>query len=210
MTGQEFRDYVVRTFIRTDKDTEIYEATTDVVQMLMTSYPFDDFKTIKADASIASGNSFTLESDFLRFDSPMMCLDTDAGWELEQLTADDYERRFGLYNAVSTETGVPQAFCVVNGTVYVGPRPDVATYAYRYIYEYYQSAAIVAGTTTVPFTTINRKMLKHYVLGALYDELENQELANKHNAIGLAILTKMVDIDLRNTQGAITVKYQGA
>lgn len=41
MTGSELYDYIVRTFKRTDKETEIYEAITDTILDLQVRFGFD-------------------------------------------------------------------------------------------------------------------------------------------------------------------------
>lgn len=44
MTGAEFHDYVVRTFKRTDKSDEIYDAITDTVIDMCERMDFEDTK----------------------------------------------------------------------------------------------------------------------------------------------------------------------
>lgn len=206
MTGQEFRDYVVRTFKRTDKDDEIYEATTDVIQLLQQSYPLDDFKTLKVDSQISSGNSFTLPSDFSQFVTKISLLDDDSGWSLNHISASEFERKYASFHADTDDDGYPQDYCVINGTVYVGPRPDKYTYNYRYVYEYTLGTDITSSTANVAFTNVNRKMLKHYVLGALYLDLEN-DLAQHHNQIASGIFNALIGKDEKNTKGSAAVKY---
>ena len=210
MTGSEWLAYVKRTFIRTDKDTEIYESTNDAIQMLINSYPFEDYKTIKTDSSIASGNSFDLPTDFMRLLTEISCIDSSSGLaaKLEHISAAQFERLYANYYADTTQTGIPAHFCIVGKTVYVGPAPDSFDYAYRYIYEFYQSTAIAAGTTTVPFTTVNRKMLKHLVLGALYQDLEKTDLASHHMTIGSGMLNDIIGVESANVDGVMTVEYQ--
>ena len=208
MNGTDWLAYVKRTFIRTDKDTEIFEATTDVLQMLVNSYPFEDYKSIKTDASISSANSFAVATDFMRLLSEITCLDDDSGWTLNHLSAAQFERKYGNYYADATNDGIPKDFCILANNVYVGPAPDKSTYTYRYVYEFYQEDAITAATTTVPFTTVNRKMLKHFTLGALYQELENQQLADYHNSMGVSMLSDIVGVEKNNVDGVTAIEYQ--
>lgn len=44
MTGSDFHDYVVRTFKRTDKTTEVYDAITDTIVDMCERMDFEDTK----------------------------------------------------------------------------------------------------------------------------------------------------------------------
>jgi len=96
MTGQEFRDYIVRTFKRTDKDTEIYEAITDMVMDFKLNYFFEDFKSSDETLVIAGLGDYKIDLSSLAIGhiiGKVRILDDDGGsGALNKLSKETYDR----------------------------------------------------------------------------------------------------------------------
>lgn len=208
MTGPEFLSYVKETFKRTDKDSEIYSACTDAIQYLLQGYPFDDYKKTTKTLTVSSGtNQITLPTDFLKQLSSVQCIDTDSAWPLTKLERSLFIDKYSYLEADATQTGVPTDYCIYGGKIYVGPYPDLTTYTFLLDYEYKLDSAISAATTTVPFTSINRKMLKHFTLQYLYNDLELSQLAALHENEGNKILRVLIDKEEVNAGGETGIAY---
>lgn len=182
MTGADFYTYVLETFKRTDKSTEIYKAINDAVQTIVQTYPFEDYKSASYNATIpVLGNyTFDLPADFDQLVGEIQMIDGSIGGQLTQISRSEYQRMFAdnLYD--SPFSGWPTHYNIFGGKVYVGPVPDNTAINYYFDYTLDPSTPITSVTASVPFTNINRKMLKHMTLSNLYNDLEEFDLADQH------------------------------
>ena len=209
MTGAEFIAYVKRTFIRTDKDTELYETTTDVIQYLLETHPFEDFKKVSYTTALSTAGDYstTLPTDFDHLIGDVVLQYDSYSRPLIKLSKQDYDRLYPYPDDTDVSDGVPKHYCIYSGNIYVGPVPDRTDYAYQINYAYKQTAAIISGTTSVPFTANNRKMLKELVLGSIYGDLGNDEAANRHQTIGQALLDVLINKEEDNLNETTIVKF---
>lgn len=181
MAGEDWRDYVLRKgFKRTDKDEEVYEATTDAISEIRERFGFDEAQvdTETTDTISALGDfKLDVESD-LGLLLGIILQDGDTGTPLKQTSRARFDARYP-YAAIDTDfTGYPKDFCIYAGQIYIGPTPDSTSYTYRISYS--RSAGTVTSTTTgVPFSSVlYRAMLCDLVYAYLYAGLEEPEKAD--------------------------------
>ncbi len=174
MSGSAFRDYVLRSgFKRTDKDTELYEATTDAIQEMRARFSFDE-----AEAESTTTDTISVLGDFkIDIESDMGLLlgvvleDGDVGTPLERVSKSRFDELYPYINADATFTGYPRHYCVYAGQIYIGNRPDRTSYVYRLTYSK-RAGAVTSATAGVPFTALYRKMLADLVKSILYEGLD--------------------------------------
>jgi|GEM_PF-2469075 len=181
MTGSEWRDYVLRRgFKRTDKDTELYEATTDAIQEMRRRFMFDEAETEATTTdtiSVLGDFKLTVEND-LGLVLGVVLEDDDTGTPLDRVTKAQFDQLYSSIN-VESDRGYPRHYCLYAGQIYIGPRPDQTSYAYRISYSR-RAGTITSSTSGVPFTNLYRDVLKDNVLGRLYTDLEEWDKANFH------------------------------
>jgi hypothetical protein len=212
MTGQEFRDYCVRTFKRTDKDTELYEALTDVIFDIKLQMNSEDFKIERCTAEIpvAGDYTFAVQTDFGHLIGDMTLVNPAGGsWPLIKVSKAVYDAYYPSQNETNPVTGSPRHFCLFGGVFYVGPTPDLTTYKYQYNYTTEAATAITSATANVPFTDRYRWVVKDNVLARLYLDLDDDEKAQKYLQLGTAGLMKIINNENNNTEAPTFVRYSG-
>lgn len=181
MTGSEWRDYLLRRgFKRTDKDTELYEATTDAIQEMRRRFMFDEAEvesTTTDTVSTLGDFKIDLESDFGLLLGIVM-EDDDTGVPLVQKTKAEFDALYSSIN-VESDRGYPEHFCVYAGQVYIGPIPDQTSYVYRLSYSR-RAGTVTSSTTGVPFTSLYRDILAENVEARLYAMLDDYEKSSIH------------------------------
>lgn len=181
MTGSDWRDYVLRCgFKRPDKDTELYEATTDAIQEMRRRFMFDEAEnetTTTDTISVLGDFKLTVESDFGLL-LGVVLEDDDTGTPLVHISKSEYDRLYSSVN-VESDKGYPEHFCIYNGQIYLGPIPDQTSYSYRISYSR-RAGTITSSTTGVPFTNLYRDVLCDNVLERLYRGLEDYDKADRH------------------------------
>lgn len=212
MTGQEFRDYIVRTFKRPDKDTEIYEAITDVIMDIKLSMKAEDFKTIRvtADIPVAGNYTFAVPTSFGHLIGEIVLVNPAGGsWPLKKVSKEIYDNLYPYQNENNVHKGSPEHFCLYGNTFYIGPKPDLTTYKYQINYTTEAATQIVSGTAVVPFTINYRQYVKDMVLARLYTDLDADENASKYTALGQTGLSKIITNEMYNTDAPAFTRYQG-
>lgn len=181
MTGSEWRDYVLRLgFIRTDKDTELYEATTDAIQEMRRRFMFDEAETetTTTDTISVSGDfKLDVESDSGLILGVIM-QDGANAHELTRVSKSQFNALYPDIN-VTADRGYPEHYCLYAGQIYIGPIPDSTGYTYRMNYSR-RAGTITSSTTGVPFTNVYRDVLADLVLSKLYKGLEEFDRASMY------------------------------
>lgn len=178
MTGSDWRNYVLRGgFKRTDKDTELYECTTDAVQELRRRFAFEEAKaeTETTDQITVDGDyRLSLESDNGMLLGVILEDGTDAV-PLDQVSKHKFDQ---LYPDITetTDRGYPEHYCVFNDQILIGPAPDSTDYDYRVVYSR-RGGTISSSTTAVPFTNLYRRMLRSLTLAYLWELMDEFEKA---------------------------------
>ncbi len=212
MLGSDFRDYLVRTFKRTDKDTEIYEALTDVVMDIKIAMKAEDFKTEIISLTIPVANNYTIDvpSDFGHMIGVLtLVTPTGGSWDLIKVSKEIYDLKYPFQHETQNNPGAPKHFCLYGNKFYIGPKPDRTTYIYQLNYTQEASTAMVAGTANVPFTTKYRQYVKDMVLARLYIDLDDDDKAAKYAQLGNAGLGKIIQNELYNTDAPVFTPYSG-
>lgn len=218
MTGTEFLAYVLRVFKRLDKNTEAYEAMSDMIAQIKYDTKLE---AIKEEAYIVGIDTLgeyriALPVDFQNLigDITLVDVDNNSSRDLNKISKETYDRKYGdrLYSAVADMyTGEPIDFCIYAGQIYLGPVPDKVTYKYQINYTTNDTSEISASTTSVPFTTsyIERNILRAGVLAELYEGMENYQEANYWRAKFLDGKATMIDKDETNIMDNEQVIYNG-
>ena len=220
MTGSEFRNYVVRKFLRTDKDTEIYEATTDVISDMNVRFKAEDYKeeTYVAGISTVGEYQIALPSDFGHLTGNISIIDTAGDEyypELQKISKNLYDLKYPdrlLSDTGKMNLSTPREFCIYAGQIYIGPVPDLTTYQYQLNYTTENTAAITSLTDPVRFTSElrHRNILRNGVLFELHDGLGNYEEAAYYKSLYLADLQAIIDMERINSSATSeNVAYHG-
>lgn len=181
MTASDWRAYILRLgFKRTDKDTELYEATTDAIQEMRRRFMFDEAQTETTTTdtiSVLGDFKISVESD-LGLLLGVVLEDGDTGTPLDKITKSEYDELYSSAN-VDSDKGYPQHYCVYGGAIYIGPTPDSVSYVYRLSYSR-RAGTITSTTAGVPFTNLYRDVLADNVLGRLYKGMEEFDKAGMY------------------------------
>ena len=179
MSASDWRDYVLRGgFKRTDKDTEIYEATTDAIQEMRRRFGFDEAqedKTTTESLTVDGDFKISVESDLGLVMGVVLQDGTDAQ-PLNIISKHQFDKLYPDIN-VTGDRGYPKDVTFYNGSMCVGHIPDQLTYTFRISYS--QRAGTISSTTTaVPFTNVYRDALRDLVNHYLYEALDDFDKAN--------------------------------
>jgi hypothetical protein len=217
MTGSQFYAYVLRKFKRTDKETEAYEAMTDVITDMRLQFYSEDYKeeTYSSGISAIGEYKLGLPSDFGHIIGDISMIDTDDDQEYPTLTKISKQRYDDLYperllsDTNKMTTLHPGHYCIYGNQVFLGPVPDKTTYRYQFNYTTEDSDDINSETDPVPFTEKYRNVVRAGVLAELYDGMENYEEANYWRTMYVDGLGKIVANDETNVQDDEQIQYSG-
>lgn len=214
MTGAEWLEYVIRAFKRTDKDTEIFDATKDCIDEMRRrlDFPEDESYTTVTDTIVSLGDYvMALESDFGKLVSVVFQeSDGTSGESLEQITRAQYDREFSPFGTGASSRGRPKKFCVFNNSILIGPVPDSVSYTYKLSYYTDDRETIDTDTESVPFTQKYRETLRRGVCARLFAEIVKDDTqAAKFGGLFDNDLRYIERRDDRNRAGSIQTKYQG-
>ena len=183
MSGSDWRDYVLRCgFKRTDKDSELYEATTDAIQEMRRRFMFDEAEEDSASTdTIGTLGEFKIdiETDLGLFLGVRVQDGTDA-FNLIKVSKAQFDELYPDIN-VTNDRGYPKHFCVFAQQVWIGPIPDSVSYTYRKSFSL-RAGTITSATAGVPFTNLYRDVLADNVLARLYKGLEEYDKSNYHKS----------------------------
>lgn len=173
MLGSDWYNYVLRGgFKRTDKETEVYEETTDAIQEMRRRFMFDEAETetTTTDTIITLGDfKLTIESDFGLL-LGITIEDGQNGTPLIQKSKHEFDNLYPDIN-VSSNRGYPKHFSVYGGSIQIGPAPDRTSYSYRLAYSM-RAGTVTSATIGVPFTKDYRDILRDNVNSRLAKLLE--------------------------------------
>jgi len=216
MSGEEFRDYVVRKFKRTDKDTELYEATTDTIADMRIQFLSEDYKEEAYITGITTLGDYriALPSDFGHLIGNISIVDSDDTQypALQKISKEKYDELYPdrLFDTVANiNSDVPKHFCIYANQVYLGPVPDAITYKYQLNYTTEAYTAIAVSTTEVPFTDRDRNTLRSGVLAELYDGMEEFEESQYWRGQYMQGLDKLANNDNMNIADNGSVVFSG-
>ncbi len=212
MTGADFYAYILETFKRTDKSTEIYNAMTDIVMDIKIAMKAEDFKVEVVNLTIPVANNYTIDVpvDFGHMIGVLTLVNPAGGsWPLIKVSKEIYDEYYPYQHETQHHTGSPKHFCLYGGKFYIGPKPDIQTYLYQLNYTTEAATAITSGTANVPFTARYRQYVKDMVLARLYIDLDDDEKAAKYTNLGVNGLNKIITNEMYNTDAPAFTRYQG-
>ncbi len=198
MSGSDFYDYVIRTFKRTDKNTETYEAITDAIQEFRRRFSFDEAtEDVTTTDTIASLGDYRLniESDMGLLQGIILQDDGD-GTPLIRVPKSHFDDMYPDI-AVTSDRGYPKHFTIYDGKIYLGPIPDSTDYTYRISYSQ-RAGTVTSSTLSVPFTDLYREPLKHAVLFRLNEVIEDFNKANYYKGLYESEFEQMKSREKRN------------
>lgn len=209
MTGSEFHDYVVRTFKRTDKTTEIYDAITDTIFDMCERMDFEDTKIeayTTGGITILGDYKIDLPSDFGRLIGDVRWSDQDNSWTLTKLSKQEFNEKYGDTDGDEPIDGEPTHYCVFGNQILLGPIPDKTTYEYQIDYSTFPSDEITSISTEVIFTDKARECVKFGTLSCLYESMEEWDLAAKYKGKFEEKIGQFVAREKENTRAAFAMK----
>lgn len=217
MTGAEFLAYVKRIFKRTDKDTEIYEATADIIADIRLQLKTEDYKeeaTVSAGISSLGDYRIALPNDFGHIIGGVQLIDDSSGHTrtLKKISKQTYDQLYGdrLHASTSNvDMAMPVDFCIYADQIFLGPVPDSTSYIYHINYTTEDYASITAETDPVPFSERYRSILRAGVLSEIFMGLEEFDESNYWRQIYSDGLFKIKTNDDRNTSDIEGVVYHG-
>jgi hypothetical protein len=174
LSGTQWLAYFLRGgFKRTDKDTEVYEETTDAIQEMRRLFAFDE-----AEVEMTTTDTISVLGDY------KIDIETNTGLILGINVIDGEnatplifksKREFNLLYpdiSVTSDKGYPQHFTMYKGQFQIGPIPDSVSYLYRVDYSA-RAGIISSATTSVPFTNLYRDILRDNVNYRMYKLMED-------------------------------------
>lgn len=214
MIGSDFLTYVKRKFKRTDKDTEIYQATTDIIADIRLRLKSDEYKEEAYIVGITSLGDYriSLPSDFGHLIGSVTVIDVTNDEPLGVLTKISKQRYDELYQdrlLVDPVDGIPKHFCIYAEQIYLGPVPDSVDYKYQLNYTTEDYTEVDASTALVPFSDKYRNILRAGVLAELHDGLENFEESAYWRQMYLDGVSKIEKSELDNTTAHDNMQYNG-
>lgn len=211
MTGEQFRDYLVRTFKRTDKDTEIYEAITDTVRDMRKRYPWGEMEQEAASSdtiTVLGDYQIDVESDFgLRVGSVVVQDGYTNSWPLDKISKQEFDEIYPNPTATDVAKAPPIHYCVFGGQFLLGPVPDTINYVYHVSYTKEDLVSVTESTTSVPFAGRQRETLKQGTLSRLYSMLDEYDRAAFWGQLYESALVVDQRVEERNKGGRPVVAY---
>lgn len=202
MTGSELYDYILEAFKRTDKETEVYEAITDVIRDMKERYFFEAFKEEDKTLSISSLGDYTiaLPDDTGHLIGSVVVIDGTSSKPLDKVSKEEYDRLYPNPDASDVSMAKPSVFCIYGDTIYLGAVPDSTSYTYKINISTKSATPVTSSTTEVDFTEYHRHTVKRYVLANLFDDLGMKDVADSWRAKGDRGFTILVASEKNKTR----------
>lgn len=186
-SASDFYAYVLRTFKRTDKSTEAYEAMNESIAEIRRKIRMsrEETETSITDTIDTLGQyKLDLESDFGMFASDVFIRDSSEGYYLTPIGKGMFDAKYSKWGNDASERSKPIHYCVFGNQILLGPVPDKTSYTYVISYTKANYGAITSASTSVPYTKLDyREILKHGVLWRLFALVENDEQSGKYKAL---------------------------
>jgi hypothetical protein len=211
MTGVEFYNYVLRTFIRTDKSTQVYEAVSDTIKDMRLRFGYEAYQVEGYTSGIDTLGeyAFGLPTNFGHLTTDVKVLDDDSSEVLIKLSKAEFDEKYPNPNYTDATQEKPEHYCIFSDQILLGPVPDSLDYEYEFSYSEEDTVAIDGDTTSVDFTDRGREIIKFGTLYRVYRDLGNDEEAKKWNALYEAGIVKFQDREKNNLNAPMNVKYRG-
>ncbi len=209
MSGSELHDYIIRTFKRTDKTTEAYEAITDTIMDMCEEFGFEENKV---EAYTTSGITalgdykIDLPSDFGHLIGDVRWSDQEDSYTLTRLSKQQFNEMFPDPDGDDPIDGEPTHYCVFGKQILLGPVPDDITYEYQIDYSTFPSDAVTSVSSDVIFTDNARECVKFGALARLYEVVEEWDNAARYSQKYDLELAEFVAREKKNTRAIFAMK----
>lgn len=213
MDGASFYAYLLRTFIRTDKQTEAYEAITDAVMTISREFAFQEIQSEQETTdqiSVLGDYKLSLETNTDYLISDVVLRDGDSSRQLIMIGKSEFDNLYPNPASSTVNKSKPVHACVYAGQIYLGPVPDSTSYDYYISQATKLTTAITSGTSSVPFSGLDmRECLKLFSLQKIYGVLENMELEAANGMKADAMLKKIIAKEKKLKRPVIITRFQG-
>lgn len=213
LSGSDWYDYVVQVLKHTNRETEIFDATKDIIDDMRRRIVFPEDETqadITDTISTLGDYRMDVETDFGTLVTDVVIVDDDFGEPLEKISKREFDDRYLGFGTGSSARGKPEAFTLYGGQVLVGPVPDSVSYVYKISYAADDLATYDIDSVSIPFTDKYRLTLRRGVLALLFAEvLKNDEQGAKFGTLyegDLRQIERRID---RNRRSTMQTQYQG-
>lgn len=209
LTGSEMAEYIRRGgWIRDDMDTGLYDALTDTILEMDQFFDFSErqTETTSTDTITALGDyAINIESDLGNLISVRL-IDGTFSRKLIKTSKSLYDI---LYPNPSNDQmrAFPERFCLFGDQLLIGPAPDRVSYSYTMAFSKRLTTAIDASTDPVPFSADYREVLKDGTLARLFENVGNDNRANRFAAKYAGGLQRIISGERENRGGAGQVAY---
>ena len=209
LSGSDFYAYVLRTFKRTDKETEAYEAITETVLDIASRTSLDELKVesyTTTGITTMGDYKINLPARFGRILGDVRFTDDNDSYTLTKLSKQEFNEMFPDPDGTQRITGQPTHYTVYNEQLLLGPVPDATTYAYQMDYSTVLEDPITSATVSVPLTGVHREVVKFGTLSRLYEMLEEPNLSDRFRGLYEVGVERMKERERKNTDATIQVK----
>ncbi len=210
MDGQSLLDYIIRTFKRTDKNTEILEAINDTISDMRIRFSLDETKDEAYSTGISVLGSYRIDlpDDFEHMVTDVKILDGDQSYVLKKLSKQEFDDMYPNPNDTNVQKFKPVHYTIFSNAILLGPVPDKTSYQYEFSYSTIYDTPITVSTSDVPFSDMYREALKYGVLFRINVALENDDAAAKWRTFYEEEIVKIVARDKHNIDSPIVMNYK--
>lgn len=211
MSGTNWLAYILRTFKRTDKTEEVFDATNAAVAEIRRKFRTarDEKETAMTDTIDTLGEyKLDVESDFGMAVSDVFVRGSNNGFYLTPISKSRYDDLYGKWGTGSSQRGLPRDYCLFGGQVLLGPIPDSIDYVYVQSYGRARLTPADEDSSAIPYTTDDYKEIMGYgVLWRLYKLVENDDQAGAYKALWDDGLDQIKTLERRNRRVTTIVAY---
>jgi len=130
-----FKTYVKQDWKRTDKDTELVQAYNDSIVYISISMPHGGYKYQSYVPAVVGQPNYPLPDNMIYLIHPIKFLEgsgtNDSGYQLEQISKNEYDVIEPNPNRTNPPTGKPQKYCIFSRAILPSPIPDSAAYLFE-------------------------------------------------------------------------------
>lgn len=209
MSGSELHDYIVRTFKRTDKTAEVYDAITDTVMDMCEEFGFEENKVEAYTAvgiSALGDYKIDLPDDFGHLLGDVRWTDQDDSGTLNKLSKQQFNEKFPEQDCDDPDDGEPTDYCIFRKQLLIGPVPDRTTYEYQIDYAKFLADPVTSVSSDVMFTDNARECVKFGALARLYEVMEEWDNADRYSQKYDLELAEFVAREKKNTRAIFAMK----
>jgi hypothetical protein len=212
LSGSSWYSYLIRTFKRTDKSVEAFDATNEAIAEIRREIRTarEEKETALTDQISTLGEyKMDLESDFSSFVSDIFIRDSGDGYYLIPISKTMFDNLYSKWGTGSSERGRPRHYCVFSGQILVGPIPDSTAYTYVISYTKDDGVLVTSVSASVPFTKPDyREILKFGALWRMFKLVENDDQAAQYKGLWDDGLMKIERKERHNRRPFVSVAYR--